>query len=70
MNSKLIPNSLHKLILKEKTRAQVGDSEGGILGFFIKKGYDSKFLRKFFIKEFLLTNKWLKIFFRIGSYKT
>ena len=69
MNSKLIPKGLFKLILREKTRAQVGDSEGGILGFFVKKGYDANFLRKFFIKNFSLSNKWLKKFFRIGSYK-
>ena len=69
MNSKLIPKKLYKLILKEKTRAQVGDSQGGILGIFVKKRKSSNYLKKFFIKNFSIPTYWLKKFFNLGSYK-
>ena len=36
INGKLIPQSLLKITLKSKNRAQMVDRQGGILGYFIK----------------------------------
>lgn len=69
INGSLLPKSLLNKINREKVRAQVGDSSGGILGHFIKNGITDKKLIKIFSEEFNLNQKFMNDFIQIGVYK-
>lgn len=68
-NKNLIPLNLFKLVLKSKRRAQVGDSNGGILSFFIRNNISQDRLKNIFKKNFDLSLKWINNFFLLGMYK-
>ena len=70
INGSLLPKSLLNKINKQKVRAQVGDTSGGILGYFIKQGITDDKLIKIFLKEFNINQKFLSDFIQIGVYKT
>ncbi len=69
VNGSLLPKLLLNKINKRKVRAQVGDSDGGILGYFIKQGITEDNLRQIFSKEFNVNQKFLSDFIQIGVYK-
>ncbi len=69
INGSLLPKLLLNKINKRKVRAQVGDSNGGILGYFIKQGITEDNLRKIFSKAFNINQKFLSDFIQIGVYK-
>ncbi len=68
-NSKLINKKLLKCVGNKKTRAQSGDTDGGILGHYINNKYDQKELEKLFCKFFNFKRKSLNDFIQIGSYR-
>ena len=68
-NSKLINNKLLKCVGNKKTRAQSGDTDGGILGHYINNNYDQKELERLFCKFFNFNKKSLSDFIQIGSYR-
>lgn len=70
INGSLLPKSLLNKINKQKIRAQVGDSGGGILGHFVKNGISDKKLIKIFSEEFNLDQGFMNDFIQIGVYKT
>ncbi len=70
INGSLLPKSILNKINKQKVRAQVGDSSGGILGYFIKNDMKDKKLIKVFSEEFNLNEKFMNDFIQIGVYKT
>jgi asparagine synthetase B (glutamine-hydrolysing) len=70
INGSLLPKSILNKINKQKVRAQVGDSSGGILGHFINNRMTDKKLEKIFSEEFNLNQKFMNDFIQIGVYKT
>ena len=70
INGSLLPKSLLDKINRKKVRAQVGDSSGGILGYFIKNGITQEKLIKIFTKEFNINQKFLRDFIQVGVYRT
>ena len=69
VNGKFIPNSLLKLVLKKKNRAQITDDGGGILSFFLRNMINQKKLNSLFKDYFKIDQKFLKQFINIGSYR-
>lgn len=67
-NSKLLPKNLFNIVLKEKKRAQVGDSSGGLLGAFVNNGLSQDILINKFSKTFYFLEKDIKKIFFLGSY--
>ena len=70
INGSLLPKSILDKINKNKVRAQVGDSSGGILGYFVKNSITEEKLIKIFSEEFNLNQKFMNDFIQIGVYKT
>ena len=70
INSKLIPNNLNKKVLTKKTRAQTGDSSGGIISYFDKLGLSQINIEKIFENKFNVSKTWRKNFIILGRYKT
>ena len=54
---------------KQKVRAQVGDTSGGILGYFIKHDITEDKLIKIFSEEFKINQKFLSDFIQVGVYR-
>lgn len=69
-NGKLIPNKILDSVLKKKTRAQVGDSGGGMIKYFEKLKLDQITIEKKFDQYFKTKKKWREEFISLGSYKT
>ena len=69
INGSLLPKSLLNSINNQKVRAQVGDVDGGILGYFIKNDITQGKLKKIFSKEFKINQDFLKDFIEVGVYK-
>ena len=70
VNGNLIPKDLLDLVGQSKMRAQVGDDEGGILGYFIRNEMKESYLRKKFCELFDCSEEFIDNFIQIGSYKT
>ena len=69
INGSLLPKSLLNSINNQKVRAQVGDVDGGILGYFIKNDITQGKLKKIFSKEFKINQDFLRDFIQVGVYK-
>ncbi len=70
INGKLIPQSLLKITLKSKNRAQMVDRQGGILGYFIKNKMSQKYLLNKFSNFFNLKMPWLLNFISVGLFRS
>tara|TARA_Y100000389_G_C17463542_1_gene523618 strand:- start:3168 stop:4361 length:1194 start_codon:yes stop_codon:yes gene_type:complete len=68
-NGKLLPKKIFNSVLNKKTRAQVGDSGGGMIKYFEKLELDQDNIEKKFDKIFKTKKKWRKEFIRLGSFK-
>lgn len=69
-NKYLINDKLYKLINSKKIRAQSDPFSGGILGIFHSNRISSKELENRFKKNFNLSDKFIKNFINVGSYKS
>ena len=70
INGKIIDKKILKIVNKQKIRAQVGGSGGGILGVMIKNKIDQKQLIKIFAKSFNLDKQFLNSFIFLGDYRS
>jgi asparagine synthetase B (glutamine-hydrolysing) len=68
-NGKLLPKKILNLVLNKKTRAQSGDSSGGMIKYFEKLNLDQKKIEKKFDKIFNTNKKWRKEFINLGCFK-
>ena len=69
INGSLLPKMLLNKVNKQKVRAQVGDTSGGILGYFIKHDITEDKLIKIFSEEFKINQKFLSDFIQVGVYR-
>ena len=68
-NKKLISKSIFKQVLTKKTRAQTGDSSGGIINYFNKLNLSQKEIEKIFDNHFKTNKNWRNKFINLGSFR-
>jgi hypothetical protein len=69
-NRRLVPDAVFKNIVQGKVRAQVGDSGGGILGHFVRNGYDQDHIKRHFFNKYNIDQDEWNRFVNVGAYRT